>query len=117
MNKKSYAVVGGSSGIGWSLLQQLSAAGAQVYHYSRAASLPTDIVGVKQQFGTFFPIDNKRFYQRLHHKSAGCRYDHSSVPQTDAQNENWGFYCLVQFCRCSQTGMPFHTLTATSKAP
>lgn len=46
MSKKAYVVIGGSSGIGWALLQRLSESGAEILHLSRSASLSKELPGV-----------------------------------------------------------------------
>ncbi|WP_319547942.1 SDR family oxidoreductase [Desulfogranum marinum] len=144
MKKKSYVVVGGSSGIGWSLLQQLSAAGAQVYHYSRSASLPADIAGVKHHpydvCSDLFPTET------LPEQIDGLVYCPGTIKLVPFSrltandfNKDYtlnllGAVAAIQACLkpmrktktgvsivlfssvAAQTGMPFHALTASSKA-
>jgi 3-oxoacyl-[acyl-carrier protein] reductase len=47
MKDKTIVVVGGSTGIGGSLLALLSEAGADVRHFSRSAKLPRELAGVR----------------------------------------------------------------------
>ena len=46
MKEKSFVIVGGSSGIGWAILQNMSAEGACVLNLSGASRLPEELPGI-----------------------------------------------------------------------
>lgn len=143
MNKKNYVVVGGSSGIGWSLLQQLSAVGAQVYHYSRSVTLPADIAGVKHHIydacNGAFPketlpehVDGLVYCPGTINLAPFSRLTANDFIEDYALNL-LGAVATIQACLkpmrktktgvsivlfssvAAQTGMPFHAITASSK--
>lgn len=144
MKEKSFVVVGGSTGIGWSLLKQLSVVGAQVYHYSRSVSLPADMVGVRHHTYNVCndPFPKETLPEHLNglvycpgtiNLGAFSRLTANDFVEDYALNM-LGAVTTIQACLkpmrktktgssivmfssvAAQTGMPFHAITASSKA-
>lgn len=143
MKGKTFVVIGGSSGIGWAILQRLSADGAEVLHFSRAENLPTALPGVRHR--PFDAVSDPFPPEALPERLDGLVYCPGSIrlrPFARLKAEDFledyqinvlGAVKVIQACLPAmkknpdgaaivlfstiavQTGMPFHASIASAK--